>query len=178
MLLLGFYLPQSGVICWDGVELPRYNLRELRQRIGYIGQFPEFMHGSIRDNLLLGCAQAPTEAEISAALVSAAADTVVTAAGGLSAELQETASNLSGGERLRLALARELLRKCDVLILDEALASLDAENAEKVLATIRRIFAGRTVIFITHREALLRRLDAAYVLADGKLVSVGVLSEQ
>ena len=150
-LLLGFYKPVSGSILLDGRPLEDYNIRALRRRIGYLGPFPEFIPSSLRANLTLGCAYPPDDSAIFAALDAAGAGDVVRALPlGLDTVLTESVRDFSAGEKLRFALARELLRGCSVLLLDEATAHLDADNETRFLKTVLRVFRDHTVLMIRH----------------------------
>ena len=150
-LLLGFYKPVSGAILLDGRPLDDYNVRALRRQIGYLGPFPEFIPSALRVNLTLGCRETPSDDAIFGALAAAGADSVVRALPhGLDTVLTESARNFSAGERLRFALARELLRGTRVLLLDEATAHLDSGNETRFLETVLRVFRGRTVLMIRH----------------------------
>jgi len=150
-LLLGFYKPVAGEILIDGRPVADYNVRALRRRIGYLGAFPAFIPTSLRANLTLGCDVPPVDAAIFAALSDVGLDSVVRALPlGLDTVLTESARNFSAGERLRLALARELLRGCSLLLLDEATAHLDADNETRFLETVLRVFHSRTILMIRH----------------------------
>jgi len=150
-LLLGFYKPVAGGIFIDGRPVADYNVRALRRRIGYLGAFPEFIPASLRANLTLGCPDVPSDETIFAVLADAGIDSTIRALPrGLDTLLTESARNFSAGERLRLALARELLRGCSVLLLDEATAHLDADNETHFLETVLRVFRSRTVLMIRH----------------------------
>ena len=167
-LLLGFYKPSSGAILLDGRPLDDYNVRALRRRIGYLGPFPEFIPVSLRTNLTLGCASQPDDAAIFAALAEAGAESVVRALPrGLDTVLTESARNFSAGERLRFALARELLRGCSVLLLDEATAHLDADNETRFLETVLRVFRDHTVLMIRHTPHPLTDAFPVLHLGDG-----------
>ncbi len=150
-LLLGFYKPVSGSILLDGRPLDDYNVRALRRQIGYLGPFPEFIPSTLRANLTLGCSGTPPDDAIFDALAAAGADSVVRALPHrLDTVLTESGRNFSAGERLRFALARELLRGTRVLLLDEATAHLDADNETRFLETVLRVFRDRTVLMIRH----------------------------
>ena len=150
-LLLGFYRPVSGVILIDGRPLDDYNVRALRRQIGYLGPFPEFIPSTLRANLTLGCRETPPDVAILDALDAAGAGDVVRALPHkLDTVLTESVRNFSAGERLRFALARELLRGTRVLLLDEATAHLDADNETRFLETVLRVFRDRTVLMIRH----------------------------
>jgi ABC-type multidrug transport system fused ATPase/permease subunit len=150
-LLLGFYKPVEGEILIDGRPVDAYNIRSLRRKIGFLGPFPEFIPSSLRANLTLGCSNIPDDKTIFDALTEAGVDSVVrTLPHGLDTVLTESARNFSAGERLRFALARELLRGCSMLLLDEATAHLDADNETRFLETVLRVFCSRTIIMIRH----------------------------
>lgn len=150
-LLLGFYKPVSGEILLDGRPVDAYNIRALRRRIGYLGPFPAFIPATLRANLTLGCPEPPSDDVIRAALAEAGADSFVgVLPRGLDTVLTESARNFSAGEHLRLALARELLRGCSVLLLDEATAHLDHDTETRFLETVLRVFRDRTVLMIRH----------------------------
>lgn len=150
-LLLGFYKPVSGSILLDGRPLDDYNVRALRRQLGYLGPFPEFIPSPLRANLTLGCFESPDDSAIFAALDAAGAGDVVRALPlGLDTVLTESVRDFSAGEKLRFALARELLRGCSVLLLDEATAHLDADNETRFLETVLRVFRDRTVLMIRH----------------------------
>ena len=150
-LLLGFYKPVAGRILIDGRALDDYNIRALRRKIGYLGPFPEFVPSQLRANLTLGCTSVPDDDAIFAALAEAGAEEVVRALPhGLDTVLTESVRNFSAGERLRFALARELLRGSSMLLLDEATAHLDADNETRFLETVLRVFRDRTVLMIRH----------------------------
>ncbi len=150
-LLLGLYLPDSGEIRYDGRPLREYDLKTLRCRIGYLGADTPLMSTTLRENLLLGVAGRKSDAEIFEALARAnAADIVNTIPGGLDAEVWENGSNFSSGEKLRLALARELLRDADILLCDEAESHLDMANVAIFRRTVAEAFADRTVISVVH----------------------------
>lgn len=150
-LLLGFYKPVEGEILIDGRPVDVYNIRSLRRKIGFLGPFPEFIPSSLRANLTLGCSNTPDDETIFAALSEAGVEPVVrTLPHGLDTVLMESARNFSAGERLRFALAREILRGCSMLLLDEATAHLDAENETHFLETVLRVFNSHTIIMIRH----------------------------
>ena len=147
-LLLLLLRPDSGEIRIDGVA------RQLRRRIGYIGQNSEFLRATLRENLCWGCS-----CEVSPRKLRRALDRVGLGMMDPACRVLENASNFSGGERLRLALARELLRDSDIVILDEATANLDAESEQRILRMVRHEFRSRTVILISHRRRVLHYAD-------------------
>lgn len=150
-LLLGFYKPVSGEILIDNRPLDVYNIRALRRQIGYLGPFPEFIPSTLRANLTLGCSELPSDGAVFDALAATGVDSVIRALPHrLDTVLTESVRNFSAGERLRFALARELLRGTRILLLDEATAHLDTNNETLFLKTVLRVFRDRTVLMIRH----------------------------
>lgn len=176
-LLLGFARPESGMITVNGIDLGRLPLREWHRRLAWIPQQPFFICGSIRENLLLGLPPC-SDAVILAALDAAAALTFVTRLpGGLAYQLGENGAGLSGGELRRLAIARVLLRNPSLVVLDEPTAGLDRENERLVVAAVRKLAVGRTLLLISHREETVAWIDRRVVMVDGRidpLSSVGI----
>ena len=149
-LLLRLYSPQTGQITIGGTPINNFELEAYRSRIGYIGQHPEFIPGTLRENLLLGSV-AHTDSEILELFRRLGCEALVTARpGGLSAPVAEHGENFSGGERLRLALVRELLRDTDWLLFDEAAAHLDQEGRQAFYSLLQKLPGSKTVIAIVH----------------------------
>jgi ABC-type multidrug transport system fused ATPase/permease subunit len=150
-LLLRLYDVSAGEIRLDGRPLKDYSLYALRQSVGYIGQATELFYASVRENLSHGGGY--SDARICEALrqvgLGARLDENPEL---LDLQIREDGSNFSAGERLKLALARELLRDTKVLVLDEATASLDRESEKTVFELLRGEWEKRSVIFISHRE--------------------------
>ncbi len=160
-LLSGLHSPDSGVILIDGVPLPQ--LPGWRQSIAYIPQETMVQNGTIRENLIWGNRN-PSIAEIEHALSQAAlSELIERLPRGLDTEVGERGVKLSGGERQRLALARALLRRPQILILDEAVNALDFDNHQVVLDAIRALNGSMTVLIVTHRHADLAGLIDGFV---------------
>ena len=149
MLLLRLYEPWSGSVTIGGAPIEGFPLAGYRARIGYLGQSPEFFPGTLRENLLLG-GSADDAAILEALRVLKSENVVLRRPGGLDAPVSGRGDNLSGGEKLRLALARELLRDTDLLLLDEPAASLDCEARQHFYALLPALCGRRTVIAIVH----------------------------
>ena len=157
-LLLRFFRPESGEILIDGRPAGEYRLRALRRRIGYIGQTGEFLTGTLAANLLLGVDRPVPETRLREVIGLVGLGARLNAPEcDRDAPLEENGVNFSVGERIRLAVAREILRDPDILILDETTASLDGETEEKLMDFLLELLAGRTVLVISHRESTLRR---------------------
>jgi subfamily B ATP-binding cassette protein MsbA len=173
-LLLRLYDPQSGAVKIDGVDIRKYKTDSMRKQIGLVLQDAVMLRGSIRDNILFGCSHEATEAEIQQAadlaLVSEFAERMED---GLDSAIAERGATLSGGQRQRIALARMILRKAPILLLDEPTSSLDLNSEAVVLRAIQAAAKGRTTVVITHRLSITRQVDRIVVLADGKVAEQG-----
>ncbi|MEO8257595.1 MAG: ABC transporter ATP-binding protein [Acidobacteriota bacterium] len=172
-LIPRFYDATAGRVLVDGVDVRRYRVRELREKIGIVLQDPVLFSGSIADNLRYGRLDA-TPAEVEAAARAAHAhDFVSRLAKGYDSEIAEAGGGLSGGERQRLSVARAILKNAPILILDEPTSSLDAISEEIVFAALRRLRAGRTTIVIAHRLSTVRDADRILVLDGGQIAAQG-----
>ncbi len=172
-LLTREYDPQSGRICIDGVDLRELPLAVLRDAVGCVPQDTFIFSDTIRRNLLLGRTGA-TDAELrDACEVAQFAPDVAGMAMGYDTLLGERGINLSGGQKQRLALARAIVRNPRVLILDDALSSVDTHTEERILRGLRGVMAARTSIIISHRISAVREADLILVLQDGRIVERG-----
>lgn len=162
-LLLGNLQPESGsveTLLEDGTSLPLEKCRHrLLPRIGYVGPESFLFEGTIRQNVVYGVPGDPAESEIAEALKLAECHFVFELPKGLEHVLTEQGQGLSAGQKQRLSLARALLRKPTVLILDEATSNLDAETEQKLVETFARLRGGMTLVAVTHRQGLLKIAD-------------------
>jgi ATP-binding cassette subfamily C protein len=172
-LLMGLLTPDSGRIFVDAVTLTSQNARSWREQVGYVAQETPLFHLSVRDNLLWARPDA-NEADMMDALRLAAADAFVSALpGGMDTILGDRGTLVSQGERQRIALARALLCRPALLVLDEATNSLDTENEARVFDAIEHRREGQTVLIIAHRLSTIRHADLIYVLENGTVVESG-----
>lgn len=172
-LLMGLLTPADGQVLIDGVSLSAERLYAWRNRIGYVAQDTFLFNDTVRTNLLWAHQEA-TDDDLAEALCFAAADEFVRKLPeGMETLLGDRGVRLSGGERQRLALARALLRKPSVLILDEATSNLDSVNERRIQEAIDDLHGDMTIIIITHRLSTIRNADIIYVLEDGRLVESG-----
>ena len=172
-LIPRFYDATAGRVLVDGVEVSRYRIRTLREKIAIVLQDPVLFAGTIADNLRYGRLDA-TDAEIEAAARAAHAhDFIARLPRQYQTEIAEAGGSLSGGERQRLSVARAILKDAPILILDEPTSSLDAISEEIVFAALKQLRAGRTTIVIAHRLSTVRDADQILVLDDGRIAAQG-----
>jgi ATP-binding cassette subfamily C protein len=172
-LIMGLIEPQEGAVLIDDVPLDAERLDAWRGCIGYVAQETFLFNDTVRANLLWAYPDA-TEDELHTALRLAAADDFVARLpDGMETVLGDRGVRLSGGEQQRLALARALLRKPSVLILDEATSNLDSENERRIQGAIEALHGGITIVAITHRLSTIRNADIIYVLENGRAIETG-----
>ena len=176
-LLLGFLTPTRGEILIDGVPLSAENLPAWRQKMGYIPQEPLILNASVRENLQRFHPRA-TEADMVEALKKAQAWPVIEGLpDGLDTNLGDEGVRLSGGERQRIVLARVLLGKPRLIVMDEATSAMDYESETAVRAAIRDLHEQVTILIIAHRLATVRTAKYALVLENGRITEDGSLAE-
>jgi ATP-binding cassette, subfamily B, bacterial len=172
-LLLRLYERDSGAILIDRVDVRRYRRDSLREEIGIVLQDTLLFGASIRENISYGKPDA-TDAEIAAAARDAHADDFIGALPeGYDTIVGERGATLSGGQRQRICLARAIVKRPSILILDEPTSAIDPASAALIDETVRRLHAGRTLLVITHRLSSLRQFDRVLALKDGRIVERG-----
>jgi ATP-binding cassette, subfamily B, bacterial len=176
-LLLRLYDPDAGVVRIDDVDLRRFRLASLRERIALVPQEPWIMDGSIRDNVVFGCPGAGDDEVMAAARLALVDEFASRLPLAYDTPVGEGGVLLSGGQRRRLAIARALLRDAAILLLDEPTTGLDAEAEAEVMEAIRRAGRGRTVVLVTHSLRLAAVADRIAVLRDGAIVEQGTPAE-
>lgn len=173
-LLLRFYKPTEGTVTINGVDISKMNGKALRRRIGFVGQEPVLMSGSIAENIAYGKPHA-TRNEIVAAAKKANCQFIEDFPDGLDTSVGARGAQLSGGQKQRIAIARALLKEPDILILDEATSALDAESETLVNSALAALLKGHnTTISIAHRLSTIKRSDTIIVLGNnGKVAEQG-----
>ncbi|KAK4542523.1 multidrug-resistance transporter mdr2 [Oleoguttula mirabilis] len=177
-LLLRFYQPTEGMITVGGNDISKMNAKQLRRKIGYVGQEPVLFSGTIADNISYGRPLA-TRSEIVAAARQANCQFISDFPEGLETFVGARGTQLSGGQKQRIAIARALLKNPDILILDEATSALDAESETLVNQALHRMLEGNnTTISIAHRLSTIQRSDSIICIgADGKVAQVGTYAD-
>jgi len=171
-LVNGLLSPVSGRVLVDGVELTPETARAWRRHAGYVAQDTVLFHDTVRANLRWACPQA-SEQEMTECLTLAAAEFVFDLPEGLDTTVGDRGMLLSHGQRQRIALARALLRKPAMLILDEATNSLDLDNEKRILDAIERLQGRTTILMIAHRASAIRRAQMIYVVENGRVTGSG-----
>ncbi len=172
-LLLRQYDPQSGSIRIGGQNLAGIAPASIAAHVAIVAQDSTLFHGSIAENLRLGRPDA-TQAELEGACRAAHAhDFILALPGGYDAMIGERGARLSGGQRQRLAIARALLRDAPILVLDEALSAVDAENEALIQQALDRLMQGRTTLILAHRLSSVIGADRILVLDHGRVAESG-----
>ncbi len=172
-LLMRLYDPQAGAVRIGGRNLRDIDPEVVRAHIAVVQQDTYLFHGTIEDNLRLGRPDA-TAADLEAAARAANAHEFIAALpDGYASRIGERGAKLSGGQRQRLAIARALLRNAPILILDEALSSVDAENEAVIQEALDRLMVGRTTLILAHRLSSVIGADRIVVIDAGRVVESG-----
>ena len=172
-LLPRFHDVQQGSVSMDGVDVRTVSLGDLRRRIGLVPQEPMLFAGTVRENLIYGNPDASEREIEEAARAAHAYEFISRFPNGYEQEIGERGVTLSAGQRQRMAIARVMLKRPPVLILDEASASLDSESETLVQDALDHLMAGRTTLVIAHRLSTILRADRILVLDEGKIVAEG-----
>lgn len=176
-LILRFYEPESGEIRINGVNVKDYNLTALRKKIAYVDQNSFLFSDTVKNNLKLSCAEATDEQIIEVCRMCRANDFIETLPFGYDTPLDENGMSLSGGQRQRLSIARAMLKKPKLLILDEATSNLDTITEAGIKNTVFSLDKELTCIIIAHRLSTIKNCDRIYVMEHGEIVESGTHRE-
>lgn len=171
-LIPRFYDVTEGCVRVDGVDVREYPQADLRRKVGFVMQRAVLFKGTIRDNLRWGRPDA-TDEELMAAVNTAQAGEVVQFKGGLDGRIEQNGANLSGGQRQRLTIARALVRRPGILVLDDSVSALDMVTDAKLRGAIASLDYRPTVFIISQRTASIMGADQILVLDDGRLAGRG-----
>lgn len=173
MLPLRFYEPAAGRILLDGIDIRELKLANLRRHIGWVGQDPFIFSGTIARNIAYGSWDASPEAIENAARQACADSFIQSLPHGYDTHIGERGVDLSGGQRVRLAIARVILRSPALVIFDESTSALDTETETRLWSEISHWLSGRTTLIIAHRLATILDCPRIVVLDKGRLVGDG-----
>jgi ABC-type bacteriocin/lantibiotic exporter with double-glycine peptidase domain len=167
-LMARLYEPLAGTIRFDGVDIRSLARDELRRSISIVPQDSHMFAGSIRENIAYGDPTASFEEIVRAARLADAHEFILAQKNGYDTAVGGPVAALSAGQRQRIAIARALLKKSRLVILDEAMSALDAESRLRILQSVRQLLSQRTVLLITHDPGLLMQCDSVLLLVEGK----------
>ncbi|KAA8515001.1 hypothetical protein F0562_018212 [Nyssa sinensis] len=176
-MLERFYDPDSGDVFIDGVNLKKFQLKWIREKMGLVGQEPALFATTIRENIGYGKENATNEEIRTAIELANAAKFIDKLPQGLDTMVGEHGTQLSGGQKQRLAIARAILKNPKILLLDEATSALDAESERIVQDALENIMTNRTTVVVAHRLTTIRNADLIAVVNAGKLVEQGTHAE-
>jgi ATP-binding cassette subfamily C protein LapB len=172
-LILGLYAPQRGSVMMDGIDIRQIDPGDLRRNIGAMLQDVWLFTGTVRENIAFGALR-PQDADILKAAETAGVESFIARQpNGYDMMLAERGEGLSGGQRQAISLARALLDKPPVLLLDEPTSSMDVQNEGEVIRRLKEDAKDQTVIIVTHRTSLLELVDRVIVIEDGKVGADG-----
>lgn len=169
--------PTSGSVSFGGIDLKLFDPEDLRHQIGFVPQETFLFSASLAENIAWGVASATREQICSAAEIAGLASDIDTFPNGLETVIGERGLTLSGGQKQRTAIARAILRNPRVLVLDDALSSVDTVTEEKILKGLAGVMRDRTTILISHRVSTVQNADRIVVLSHGSIVETGTHQE-
>jgi ABC-type multidrug transport system fused ATPase/permease subunit len=176
-LLLRLWDVQAGSVTVDGIDVRDLLQRDLRSLISVVPQDVYMFHASVADNLRLGNPDATDDEVRRAARLAQAMSFIELLPDGFDSVLGERGASISGGQRQRLAIARALLRDAPILVMDEAVANLDAESEASLREAMAEVARDRTTLLIAHRPSTIRTADRVVVLDRGRVVESGTYDE-
>ena len=175
-LLMRFYDPTGGSILMDGVSVDRFRVKEYRSLFALVSQDVVLFHDTIYNNITLGC-DATMEEVVEAAKTANIYDFVMSLPDGFDHVVGDRGTALSGGQRQRVSIARAVLRKARILVLDEATSAMDTESERLVQQSVDALSKQCTVVTVAHRLSTIQNADRIFVLDDGRLVESGTHEE-
>jgi len=172
-----FYDVSDGRVTWNGIDVRRVRQRDLLSRVGIVPQDTVLFSGSVRDNIRYGKPEAGDEEVIAAARAAQAHDFILQLPQGYDTHIEERGVNLSGGQKQRIAIARALLLRPSILILDDCTSSVDVETETRIQDAMREWSAGSTTFVVAQRISTVLRADKIIVVDEGRIVAQGTHSE-
>lgn len=172
-LVLGLHNCSSGSILIDGANVQQLKASDKRKNIGVVLQNPYLFSGTIRDNIAFGLDVVSDEEILQAAKISCCLDFINKLQNGFDYYLSENGRELSGGQRQGITLARAIVRKPKILLLDEPTSSMDQTTERQVIENLKKYFSYQTVLLVTHRMSLLKMVDRVIAVDEGKITVDG-----
>ena len=176
-LIMKFFDPLTGHVYIEGTDYLSLTPQQLRQRVILVPQSVTVFSGTLRDNLLVADPSATDEEMMTALEEVSLADWVRKQPDGLSTDVGDAGSKLSGGQRQKIGIARALLKKAEYILFDEATSSVDEQSEQEIWRCIDRLALSRTLIIISHRLSTIRTADRIYVLERGRVSQCGTHEE-
>jgi len=176
-LLCRFYEPKKGKICISSNDYTQLSLHSIQSRVGIVLQTPHLFSGTIRDNIRYGKLGASDEEVKQAALLAGAHDFIVTLEKGYDQQVGEGGNLLSTGQKQLLSLARAVLAKPEIFIMDEATSSVDTLTESLIQKGMENLMRGRTSFIIAHRLSTIKRANRILVIEDGRITEMGTHAE-
>jgi ATP-binding cassette subfamily C protein LapB len=167
---LGLYRPTEGHVLLDGMNINQFHMTSLRRAIGYVPQDIHLIHGTLRENITMGCDHVTQQALLRATTDAGLMEFIGQHPKGLDMIVGERGETLSGGQRQAIALARALIKDPKILILDEPTSALDFQAEAKFIDHVQRICDTKTIIIISHRQVPLRLCNEIIVMNQGRIV--------
>jgi len=172
-LILGLYQPNNGSMLIDGANIQQIRPDDIRRQFGVVMQNTYLFSGSIRDNIGFGLDKISTDEIDEAANISGVSDFTKLMSNGLDYQLSEGGKDLSGGQRQAIALARAIVRKPAVILLDEPTSAMDLTSERAIIRNLKSYFNKQTLVVVTHRMSLLQLVDRVIAVDDGKVTVDG-----
>lgn len=172
-LMLGLYQPREGAVLVDGVDIRQIDPGDLRRNMGSVLQDIWLFSGTVRENIAIGAVQARDHEIIEAARIAGVEDFVRRHPSGYDMMLAERGEGLSGGQKQAITLARALLGRRPIMLMDEPTSSMDVQNEAEVIMRLKTELADRTVVIVTHRTSLLDLVDRVIVIDQGRVAADG-----
>ena len=176
-IIAGAIPPDSGTVKYDGVDIERVDVAAIKKYFGFVPQEPMLFSGSIKDNITFFNIDIDTPSVEKAAKTAEIHDYIDSLPEKYSTKVGESGVNLSGGQKQKIAIARTLIAKPEILLLDEVTSALDPKSEASVINAIRSAAKGRTTILVTHRLKTINWVDKIYVMKHGRIVEEGAWDE-
>ena len=172
-LILGLYQPTNGSTLIDGANIQQIRPEDIRKQFGVVMQNTYLFSGSIRDNIAFGLDEVSTEQIDEAANIAGVTEFTKKMNNGLDYQLSEGGKDISGGQRQAIALARAIVRKPAIILLDEPTSAMDLTSERQIIRNLKSYFTKQTLVVVTHRMSLLQLVDRVIAIDDGKVTVDG-----